>query len=178
MLQVVGRRDSFRGSRLHPTLHESQKDPEPFGERLFVVLTDCTRSIGLEHAHDTPRSAQYHAHEIRSGGGSKFQAFHRLLPIDNPGTGRSFLPGNFGTGRCAAARTVQRSYGFAAWHPGCSLGLGGRREPVRVEFRGQSIETKTVEGRWMVHLNALKAGGPDVLKVTGKNVVQLEDVLV
>ena len=49
---------------------------------------------------------------------------------------------------------------------------------MRVEFRGQSIETKTVEGRWMVHLNALKAGGPDVLKVTGKNVVQLEDVLV
>ena len=67
---------------------------------------------------------------------------------------------------------LQQGIPVAVW------GWADEGEPVRVEFRGQSIETKTVEGRWMVHLNALKAGGPDVLKVTGKNVVQLEDVLV
>jgi sialate O-acetylesterase len=67
---------------------------------------------------------------------------------------------------------LQQGIPVAIW------GWADEGEPVRVEFRGQSVETKSTEGRWMVHLNALKAGGPDVLKVTGKNVVQIDDVLV
>jgi len=38
-----------------------------------------------------------------------------------------------------------------------------------VTFRGQTVKTKTKDGHWMVKLSALKAGGPDVLTVAGKN---------
>lgn len=52
-------------------------------------------------------------------------------------------------------------------------------EKVTVQFRDQ---TKTVEadkdGKWSVKLDALKAGGPDKLVVTGKNTLTLDDVLV
>ena len=52
-------------------------------------------------------------------------------------------------------------------------------EKVTVKFRDQ---TKTAEagkdGKWQVRLDALKAGGPDTLTVSGTNTVTLDDVLV
>jgi sialate O-acetylesterase len=52
-------------------------------------------------------------------------------------------------------------------------------EKVTVKFRDQ---TKTAEadkeGKWLVRLDALKAGGPDTLTVNGANTVTLDDVLV
>jgi len=59
-------------------------------------------------------------------------------------------------------------------------------ELVIVEFRGKKVSTRAKDGRWMVHLDKLRAGGPDELKVTGKNPktradnnsITLKDVLV
>jgi len=47
-----------------------------------------------------------------------------------------------------------------------------------------SLDSKTAEvtacskGRWMVKLDSMSAGGPYVLKVSGKNTIELKDVLV
>src|SRR5262245_36542940 len=42
-------------------------------------------------------------------------------------------------------------------------------EIVTVQFRGQTVKTKTKDGKWMVRLKKLKAGGPEELTVSGKN---------
>ena len=51
-------------------------------------------------------------------------------------------------------------------------------EQVTVQFRNQTLTTTAKDGKWMVQLKKLKAGGPDELKVTGKNSITLHDVLV
>lgn len=51
-------------------------------------------------------------------------------------------------------------------------------EQVTVEFRGQTVSTRANDGKWMVKLGKLKAGGPDELKVTGRNSITLKNVLV
>ncbi|MDB6111192.1 MAG: Sialic acid-specific 9-O-acetylesterase [Pedosphaera sp.] len=57
-------------------------------------------------------------------------------------------------------------------------GWADEGEEVVVTFRGQKVKTKAKDGRWMVKLSALKAGGPDALTVAGKNSLTLNDVLV
>src|SRR6185436_12195299 len=42
-------------------------------------------------------------------------------------------------------------------------------EEVSVSFRGQKVKAKAKDGKWTVKLNDLKAGGPDLLTVSGKN---------
>jgi sialate O-acetylesterase len=52
-------------------------------------------------------------------------------------------------------------------------------ESVTVEFRSQKATAKAAaDGRWMATLKAEKAGGPDVLKVSGSSVVTLKEVMV
>ena len=51
-------------------------------------------------------------------------------------------------------------------------------EQVTVTFRGQTISTKAQNGKWMVKLSKLKAGGPDDLVVQAKNKLELKNVLV
>lgn len=51
-------------------------------------------------------------------------------------------------------------------------------EPVTVQFRNQRVSTVAKGGRWQVRLAPLQAGGPDQLRVTGKNAVVLRNVLV
>jgi sialate O-acetylesterase len=51
-------------------------------------------------------------------------------------------------------------------------------ETVTVEFQNQRRTTKAKNGKWMVKLKKLKAGGPEVLKVTGKNSLTVKDVLI
>ncbi|MEO7515081.1 MAG: sialate O-acetylesterase [Verrucomicrobiota bacterium] len=51
-------------------------------------------------------------------------------------------------------------------------------ETVTVTFRNQKVSTQAKDGKWRVNLSSLKAGGPDVLKVTGKNSIALTNVLV
>src|SRR5229473_5652862 len=57
-------------------------------------------------------------------------------------------------------------------------GWAGDGEEVTVEFRGQKVTTHAKGGQWMVRLKKLKAGGPDELKVSGRNSLVLKNVLV
>lgn len=66
----------------------------------------------------------------------------------------------------------------------CPLPIWGKASPgetVRVRFRDQDKTAQADDqGRWQVKLDALKAGGPDTLRITGTNGMDLvlDDVLV
>ena len=65
---------------------------------------------------------------------------------------------------------LQREMAVPIW------GTASPGEKVIVKFRGQQKEaTADAEGKWLVKLDPLKAGGPDTLTVNG---VTLDDVLV
>ena len=51
-------------------------------------------------------------------------------------------------------------------------------EAVTVEIQGQKVSAAAKDGRWMVRLKALKAGGPFTMTVTGDNIVTAKNVLV
>ncbi len=51
-------------------------------------------------------------------------------------------------------------------------------EVVTVTFRGQKVKTTTRDGKWMVRLDKMKAGGPEALVVEGKNRITLPNVCV
>jgi sialate O-acetylesterase len=57
-------------------------------------------------------------------------------------------------------------------------GWADEGEPVTVIFRGQRVKATAKNGKWMVKLSNLKAGGPDTLVISGKNTVELKNVLV
>ena len=57
-------------------------------------------------------------------------------------------------------------------------GWADEGEQVTVQFRDQKVTGITKNGQWMVRLKGLKPGGPDKLKVSGKNSLTLENVLV
>src|SRR5687767_7688612 len=67
---------------------------------------------------------------------------------------------------------LQRNAAVPVW------GWADDGEKVTVEFRGQKISTTAKDGKWMVRLKKLKAGGPDELRVTGRNTIALKNVLV
>jgi sialate O-acetylesterase len=67
---------------------------------------------------------------------------------------------------------LQRGIAVPVW------GWADEGERVTVEFRGKKVSTTAQGGVWRVKLGKLKAGGPDELKVTGRNTLTLRDVLV
>ncbi|MBL9170795.1 MAG: hypothetical protein JNN07_23890 [Verrucomicrobiales bacterium] len=67
---------------------------------------------------------------------------------------------------------LQRNTSVPIW------GWADEGEKVEVSFRKQKVTTVAKDGKWMVKLSALEAGGPDELRVRGRNEVVLQDVLV
>jgi sialate O-acetylesterase len=68
---------------------------------------------------------------------------------------------------------LQRDMAVPVW------GTAATGEKVTVKFRTQEKSAVTDDkGNWMVKLDALKAGDPDVMTVSGTNTLKLEDVLV
>jgi sialate O-acetylesterase len=67
---------------------------------------------------------------------------------------------------------LQREMAVPVW------GWADHGEVVTVEFRGQRSSTVARDGKWQVRLPKLQAGGPDTLTVSGKNKVELQNVLV
>jgi sialate O-acetylesterase len=67
---------------------------------------------------------------------------------------------------------LQRGMSVPVW------GWADDGEEVTVTIRDQTRTARARDGRWMVRLSPLKAGGPDRLTVKGRNQIQLEDVLV
>ena len=57
-------------------------------------------------------------------------------------------------------------------------GTGRDGEKVTVKFNGQELSATVRDGRWMVKLKPLKAGGPFTLTVAGDNTITLTNVLV
>ena len=51
-------------------------------------------------------------------------------------------------------------------------------EKVTVTFCGQTKSAAAKDGKWMVKLDSLKAGGPHTMAVAGKNSIELKNVLV
>ena len=78
------------------------------------------------------------------------------------------LPSVFSDGMVLQRDTEVPVWGWAS--PG---------ENVRVKVGDATAETTSnAEGRWMVHLGPLPAGGPHTLTVSGSNVLTVNDVLV
>ena len=68
---------------------------------------------------------------------------------------------------------LQRDMAVPIW------GSAAPGEKVTVKFRAQEKTTEADQsGKWSVKLDALKAGGPDKLIVSGANTIALDDVLV
>lgn len=68
---------------------------------------------------------------------------------------------------------LQRGENLKIW------GRAEKGERVTVSMAGQSVSTKTAkDGRWEVILEPMQAGGPHEMKIQGKNLVILEDILV
>ncbi len=57
-------------------------------------------------------------------------------------------------------------------------GWADEDEVVTVRIQNRTVTTKAVGGKWMVRLKPLKAGGPFVLSIEGKNRIELKNVLV
>ncbi|MGH9834627.1 MAG: sialate O-acetylesterase [Blastocatellia bacterium] len=57
-------------------------------------------------------------------------------------------------------------------------GSADEGESVTVEFQNQKVTAATKDGKWMVRLKPLKAGGPFTLTISGKNKIELKNVLV
>lgn len=57
-------------------------------------------------------------------------------------------------------------------------GTANNGERVTVKFQGQIVTTTAKNGRWIVRLKALKAGGPFEMSVSGENSITLKNVLV
>src|SRR4029077_17747551 len=57
-------------------------------------------------------------------------------------------------------------------------GTADEGENVTVRFQGQEESTTAANGKWMVRLEKLKAGGPFELTISGKNRLELKNVLV
>jgi sialate O-acetylesterase len=57
-------------------------------------------------------------------------------------------------------------------------GWGREGDTVTVEFRTQKVFTKVKNGKWLVVLENLKAGGPDTLTITCGTTIKLKNVLV
>jgi len=64
---------------------------------------------------------------------------------------------------------LQREIAVPIW------GTADNGEKVTVEFNGQTVSTTAADGKWIVRLKPLKAGGPFTLKI---NDLQLNNVLV
>ncbi|MFP5039842.1 sialate O-acetylesterase [Parasediminibacterium sp. JCM 36343] len=57
-------------------------------------------------------------------------------------------------------------------------GTANDGEKISISFNGQKISTTAKEGKWMLKLKPLKAGGPFTMTITGDNTITIENVLV
>ena len=58
-------------------------------------------------------------------------------------------------------------------------GWASKGEKVSVKFNGKTYKTKTNDnGEWKLQLSSMKAGGPYIMEISGKNKIVLHDILV
>lgn len=57
-------------------------------------------------------------------------------------------------------------------------GTASDGERVTVQFQNQKVTTTTKDGKWMVKLKPLRAGGPYTMTIAGENTIQVQNLLV
>lgn len=57
-------------------------------------------------------------------------------------------------------------------------GWASNGEKVSVKFNGKTYHAKTNDGKWILQLPAMKAGGPYTMKIAGRNKIVLHDILI
>ncbi len=58
-------------------------------------------------------------------------------------------------------------------------GWASKGEKVTVKFNGKTYKTKTGDdGKWMMQLPSMSAGGPYTMDISGKNKITLKDILI
>jgi sialate O-acetylesterase len=57
-------------------------------------------------------------------------------------------------------------------------GTANDGEQITVELAGQKLSTTARDGKWMVRMKSLKAGGPYTLTIAGENTVTLTNILI
>ena len=76
------------------------------------------------------------------------------------------------TGLFSDNAVLQQGISVPVW------GTADDGEKVTVRFQGQTVSTVACDGRWMVRLKPLKAGGPFDMVISGANTVELKNILV
>jgi sialate O-acetylesterase len=73
----------------------------------------------------------------------------------------------------ADGMVLQREKKISVW------GWASPGEKVSISFNGKSYRTSTlVDGKWLVVLPAMKAGGPYTMDISGTNSIHLKDILI
>ncbi len=67
---------------------------------------------------------------------------------------------------------LQRGISVPVW------GTAANGEKVTVKFLDQSVSTTAKDGKWMVRLKPLAAGGPYTMTIKGENTVEIKNLLV
>ena len=68
---------------------------------------------------------------------------------------------------------LQRDANIRIW------GWASKDEKIAVKFNNKSYKTKAdADGKWMVTLPPMKAGGPYTMDITGKNKISLKEILI
>jgi sialate O-acetylesterase len=68
---------------------------------------------------------------------------------------------------------LQRDIPLKIW------GWADHGEKIQVDFNGRKFNTVTgADGKWLLNLPALKAGGPYTMTLTGKNSIAISDILI
>lgn len=67
---------------------------------------------------------------------------------------------------------IQQGVAVPVW------GTADDGEQVTVTFQNRRVTTTAKDGKWMVRLGPLKAGGPFTMTISGKNTIELKNILV
>ncbi|MDB5114977.1 MAG: Sialic acid-specific 9-O-acetylesterase [Mucilaginibacter sp.] len=67
---------------------------------------------------------------------------------------------------------LQRDVEVPVW------GTASEGEKIRIDFAGQHLKTVAKDGKWMVKLKSLKAGGPYTMTIKGDNTIKITNILV
>src|SRR6266567_4987068 len=58
-------------------------------------------------------------------------------------------------------------------------GWAGKGEKITVKFTGKNFKTITgADGKWLLQLPPMKAGGPYTMEISGSNKILLKDILI
>jgi sialate O-acetylesterase len=91
-----------------------------------------------------------------------------LMLIDQSAFSQVRLPG-----LVRDSMVLQRDSKINIW------GWAGKGEKINIKFNGKNYKTTTGDdGKWLVQLPPMKAGGPYTMEISGSNKISLKDILI